>query len=356
MKNKIKNTILLIFCIYSLFFLIGSILAPIMAHFKQYDLSGILTATYMFSCHQRPERSFWIFDYPVALCCRCLGFYLGIILSSLVALIKKQYLPIKTFYLLLFTSLIDILSNCIFKINTHKGTRFFIGIIMGTIFVTLICYGFKHKKEKKMSIKKLTCLALLFSFVTLTMSPLTAATTSNKNESLSDFLKTTDKIKASYSYPSMILASNGTGKSILPAHTPIIIRCEETITTKDIVSGGTVHFSVVNDVKNSNGTILIKAGSPVSAQISFSRDNGLIGRSGQLTISDFHTIAVDGSYIPLSGTVSANPDDKMALSVVLSVLICPLFLLMKGDEARLPAGTTKTAYTISETYIKAVRL
>ena len=28
-------------------------------------------------CHQRPERSFWIFGMPVAVCARCLGIYLG---------------------------------------------------------------------------------------------------------------------------------------------------------------------------------------------------------------------------------------------------------------------------------------
>lgn len=75
-----------------------------------------------------------------------------------------------------------------------------------------------------------------------------------------------------------------------------------------------------------------------------------------MAITDFHTTAVDGTYIPLSGSVSAKPDDKMTVSIVLSVLICPLFLLMKGDEAQVPAGTTKTAYTITDTYIKTVSL
>ncbi len=28
-------------------------------------------------CHQRPERSFWIFGDSVAVCSRCLGIYLG---------------------------------------------------------------------------------------------------------------------------------------------------------------------------------------------------------------------------------------------------------------------------------------
>ena len=134
------------------------------------------------------------------------------------------------------------------------------------------------------------------------------------------------------------------------------MRCTETISTRDIVSGGEVNFAVVNDVKDASGNILIKAGSPVTAQISFVKTKGMIGRSGEVTVTDFHTTAVDGTYVPLSGSVSARPDDKMTLSIVLSVLVCPLFLLLKGDDAQVPAGTTKTAYTISEVHIKTVRL
>lgn len=149
MKKKIKILIIIAFCVYSLFFLIGSILAPIMAHFKQYDISGVLTATYMFSCHQRPERSFWIFGYPIALCCRCLGFYLGVVLSSLIAIIKKWNISFKLFCVLSVFVLIDILSNYMFKISTHNIVRFIIGIIMGFLFINLICYGFEYAKGEK---------------------------------------------------------------------------------------------------------------------------------------------------------------------------------------------------------------
>jgi len=203
--------------------------------------------------------------------------------------------------------------------------------------------------------KKIVASLLTMAFMSLFAMPLGNEAIANAdNETLGEFLKTTDNISAKYTYPSMKLASNSTGKSTLAAHTPIIIRCEETITTNNIVNGGTVNFSVVNDVKDANGMILIKSGSPVTAQISFVKSKGMIGRSGELTVSDFHTTAVDGTYIPLSGTVSAKPDDKMTLSIVLSVILCPLFLLMKGEEAQLSAGTTKTAYTVTETYIKAV--
>ena len=202
--------------------------------------------------------------------------------------------------------------------------------------------------------KKTVVLFLLTALISLFTQPLSREVSANTgNKTLGDFLKTTEKISASYAYPSIRLASNGAGKSVLPAHSPIIMRCDETISASNIHSGSSVNFSVVNDVKDEKGMILIKAGTPVSAQVVFAEDKGMIGRSGRITISDFHTTAVDGTYIPLSGSVSAQPDDKMVLSVVLSVVVCILFLLMRGQDANIAAGTTKTAYTIVKTYIEA---
>ncbi len=196
-------------------------------------------------------------------------------------------------------------------------------------------------------LKKLFSLLLIGTL--LSLSPISAS-----DLSLKEFLKTTDKIEAKMEYPSMQrLATNSTSGVKLNANTPIMIKCDETITTNDVVSGSTVKFSVLQDVKNDAGIVVIRAGEPVTAQIAFAKKRGRIGGSGQLTVSDFHTTAVDGTYVPLSGTVSQNPDDKMVLSICLGVLVCPLFLLMRGDDAKVPAGTTKTAYTASIVYIKA---
>ena len=49
--------------------------------------------------------------------------------------------------------------------------------------------------------------------------------------------------------------------------------------------------------------------------------------------------------------LSSQGEDRMVLSIVLSVVICPLFLLMDGDTAMIPVGTTKTVYTVSDIYI-----
>lgn len=207
-----------------------------------------------------------------------------------------------------------------------------------------------------MQVKKIISSFLVISLMTFFVAPISAENSENGKQNLYSFLKNTDKITAKYAYPSMKIASAANGQTKLPAHTPIIIRCDDTITTRDVVDGGTVNFSVLSDVKSSNGTVLITSGTPVTATISFSSPKGMIGKSGTITISDFHTTAVDGTYVPLSSSISARPDDKMAISIVLSVLICPLFLLMKGEDAQVPAGTTKTAYTVSDVYVNVTKL
>lgn len=148
MQTKIEKSIFLIFCIYSLFFFIGSTLAPLFAHFQQYDTSAKLTYLYMHSCHQQPDRSFWILKYPVALCCRCYGFYLGVALSTIFTLfnkIKFNYKQIIPYFIIV---LIDITFNCILKINTGNITRFIVGTIMGLLYTLLLCVAMKLIKEK----------------------------------------------------------------------------------------------------------------------------------------------------------------------------------------------------------------
>ncbi len=197
--------------------------------------------------------------------------------------------------------------------------------------------------------KKLIATFLLFTSVTLFFT-----NTCVKGESLYDFLQTTNRenINARMEYPSMPKQIITPRQIKLPANTPVIIKSNETVSTRDVVSGSTVKFTVLQDVKSADGMVLIKSGTPVSAQIVFAKDRGRIGSSGQITISDFHTTAIDGTYVPLSGTVAQHPDDKMVLSICLVVIICPLFLLMRGEDAQVPAGTTKNSYTASDVYIK----
>ncbi len=145
----IKIIVVGLFGLYSLFFITGSCLAPLMAHFRCYDFSAQLTAMYMYSCHQRPDRSFWLMGYPVALCCRCLGFYTGVFISSIGVLLGKFKLQAKFLVILILFVFIDLLLNFIFNINTSNFLRFITGILMGVLFIFVLNFIFDKKKKER---------------------------------------------------------------------------------------------------------------------------------------------------------------------------------------------------------------
>ena len=145
-----KIFLLSILLIYSIFLILRSTSAPIMAYLHKYDLSAQLTSLYMFSCHQQPDRSFWIFNYPIAICCRCYGFYLGIIISSLLMLlIENLKINIKTIITMSVIILVDLAINY-FKQNVNTGNfvRFTVGLMMGMIFIIIIDQILTIKRRK----------------------------------------------------------------------------------------------------------------------------------------------------------------------------------------------------------------
>lgn len=152
MNQKLGKIIFLtLLCLYSLFFVIGSTLAPIMAHFEQYEISAILTSTYIFSCHQQPDRSFWLMGYPIALCCRCYGVYIGTAVSCIFAIFDKLNIAHKIILVMLFLSAIDIFIN--YGTGTLRNTgniiRFIVGLFMGILFTTGLNYIFNLKRRIK---------------------------------------------------------------------------------------------------------------------------------------------------------------------------------------------------------------
>ena len=173
-----------------------------------------------------------------------------------------------------------------------------------------------------MNLKKKITTFILIAFGILQFQPIFAKTFEIEEGTLQEFLKTTEDIKVAYNW-TQVNTNRSLGQTIiLPAGTPITIRSLSTIKSSEIKSGDIVKFTVNSDVKNREGYTIIKAGADVSAEIVFSKEKGKIGKSGILKISNFHTRAVDGSYIPLSATLSSEPEDNMVTSILLSVLSC----------------------------------
>ena len=60
----------------------SALLGPVLAHFERPEAISI-HAAFSSVCHQQPERCWWLLDRPLAVCVRCLGFYVGAIAALL---------------------------------------------------------------------------------------------------------------------------------------------------------------------------------------------------------------------------------------------------------------------------------
>ena len=132
----------------------------------------------------------------------------------------------------------------------------------------------------------------------------------------------------------------------LPANTPVKVQAKDIYCSSVLTVGDEVHFTVTDNV-TSNNAVAIKKGTNVKAKVVKVNKRGRIGIPGRITIDEFQTTDVNGKTVPLSGTVVSEAKSKMGLSITLSVLIIPLFLLMHGKDTQILQDAQYTLYTTS---------
>ena len=138
---------------------------------------------------------------------------------------------------------------------------------------------------------------------------------------------------------------------ILKANTFVPVVLQENISSENLSLGQDVLFTVARDVIVSGKTI-ISAGTSVIANVSDVEETGAIGAAGKIVITFLNTEAVDGTSISLRGTKVIEGKDKSTSSVVVGVVLCPLALLQKGDEANMGQGTQARAMVAQNTTLE----
>jgi uncharacterized membrane protein len=87
-------------------------------------------------CHQRPERSLWIFGGSIAVCSRCLGIYLGAAIGLLFRTSRTVALRV-----MMAAAAINFLDACTELAGLHGnwlGARFVLGLALGASGALLI--------------------------------------------------------------------------------------------------------------------------------------------------------------------------------------------------------------------------
>lgn len=101
-------------------------------------LSGMLYMAYGAACHQIPERSFYIEGFPLAVCARCFGLYVGgaaaVLAFPLARALTNVAVPPRAWLLLaaLPTSIDFALGFFGFWQNTHLS-RFLTALLLGAV-------------------------------------------------------------------------------------------------------------------------------------------------------------------------------------------------------------------------------
>jgi len=89
-------------------------------------------------CHQKPERSFFIFGFQFFLCARCTGIYLFLIIFFFVNIVH----PFKSLFIFLFLALA--LNNITaIEIFDKNIIRFFLGSLIGIPAALILKKSFK---------------------------------------------------------------------------------------------------------------------------------------------------------------------------------------------------------------------
>jgi hypothetical protein len=104
-----------------------------------------------------------------------------------------------------------------------------------------------------------------------------------------------------------------------------------------------VHFEVTEDVKVGD-VVAIARGATAVGHVVEAEPRRRMGRAGKLNFTVDHVKAPDGTNLRLRASSTRKGEDKTGTVIVGTVLLSPLFLIMRGKDVTIPRGTVITAY------------
>jgi hypothetical protein len=136
--------------------------------------------------------------------------------------------------------------------------------------------------------------------------------------------------------PSTVLGETVT----VPFGTAVFCELDQKVTSKKRKwsEGDFVRAHVWKDVRV-GAHVVIKAGTPVTVQVSKLQKARVAGQKGSLELSALNVVGVDGVDIPLNGGYDKSGMGRTGLSVTLGVVVFAPLVFIKGKQAVLKRGT-----------------
>jgi uncharacterized protein DUF2846 len=125
---------------------------------------------------------------------------------------------------------------------------------------------------------------------------------------------------------------------VLVEGTTLTVVTVQEISSKTAILGDVVNFKVDDNVLV-DGQVLINRSTPATGRVINAEPSGRIGKSGKLGIVVELTTTVDGQPLRLRAAKGKEGKDKTTSTVLLAGTVSSFFLLRKGTDANIPAGT-----------------
>lgn len=144
-------------------------------------------------------------------------------------------------------------------------------------------------------------------------------------------------------------------QTLLKYRTPVKLKTENTLNSNHDDSARIV---IAEEVRDTSGNfVLVASGTPVQCQVHKTKAKG-IGEAGTIKIYPISVLSVDGQIILLDGQFILTGKNRKKQALVLGVgsglTFLPgvgfCFLMLKGEQAVLPAGTIVEGFSVVNTY------
>jgi len=137
----------------------------------------------------------------------------------------------------------------------------------------------------------------------------------------------------------------------IPERTVVPITLIQNLRGGDVLVGSSVDFKVTRNIIIDD-YIVIKSGAPAYGSVTSAEEAGYVSSGGKIGLSIDYCNAIDGTKVYLKSILQQKGKSSMGANIAASIIICPLILLVKGDEAEIPLGTEFKSYTESSVDVK----
>jgi hypothetical protein len=144
-------------------------------------------------------------------------------------------------------------------------------------------------------------------------------------------------------FPLMLMAQSTETTVKIGDATAVRLSLMESISSATNTADDLVRFEVTDDVRAENA-IAIPRGATAVGHVVEVEPRRRLGRAGKLNLSIDYVKAPDGSNVRLRASSARKGDDKTGTVIIGTILLSPLFLIMRGKDINIPRGTEFMAY------------